>query len=423
MKALILNSGSSSLKFAVFTVEGERELISGEIDWSKQPAQISMAWPERRPVSVELRLNGHAEAVARILEELRSGDAADIAAVGHRVVHGGDRYTSAVRITSEVEEAIHELAELAPLHNSASLHVIRAARRLLPRAQHIAAFDTSFHSTLPEAARTYPVPRQWTNDWRVRRYGFHGLSHAYCAERAAAMKPAQSGRLIIAHLGSGASVSAVRRGICIDTSMGFTPLDGLMMGSRSGAIDPGILIHVLLRKAMTADRLDHALNFESGLLGVSGVSSDMREVLAASATNPQAHLALEVYSHRLTQTIGAMVATLGGVDALVFTAGVGEHSPDIRRSVCDKLAFLGVELDPTANTNCSPDADVATAKSRVRILVIGTREDLMIVREIRKLISIRGQQKESIRDNIRDPTQARLRATHIRRRNRAPGAG
>jgi acetate kinase len=251
----------------------------------------------------------------------------------------------------------------------------------------VAVFDTAFHATLSEAARTYPVPQQWRREWGVRRYGFHGLSHAYCATRAAEMLGRPDLRLIIAHLGNGASVSAVRHGLCVDTSMGFTPMEGLMMGTRSGSVDPGILVYLLRQKGLDADQLDHALNYDSGLLGVSGVSSDMRQVLAAAPHHADARLAIDVYVHRIRQTVGAMAATLGGVDALVFTAGVGEHAAEIRARVCENLGYLGLALDRTANDACQPDADVALPASTGRILVIATREDVTIVRETRQLLT------------------------------------
>jgi acetate kinase len=347
-------------------------------------------------VQEQLPVCTHAGAVARVLDELTTGPLApvrppaEIRAVGHRVVHGGDRYRAAVRVTPEVRRDIGSLAELAPLHNPISVQVIDAVSAALPGVPQFAAFDTAFHATLPPAARTYAVPHSWTCEWHLRRYGFHGLSHAYCAARAAEMLARRDLRLVVAHLGNGASASAVRNGICVDTSMGFTPLDGLVMGTRSGAVDPGLLIHLLRHKGLDPDRLDHALNHESGLLGVSGVSADMRRVLAAAATgDPRARLAIDVYVHRLRQTIGAMAATLGGIDALVFTAGVGEHSAEIRRRACQGLGFLGLELDESANAGCTPDADVASPASRARILVIATREDLTIAREIKRLIDCR----------------------------------
>jgi acetate kinase len=391
MKILVCNAGSSSLKFSLFEAEGELLLAEGGIDWTTKPTRLVFRRTGHQEIREELKLEKHADAVARILDDLRAGPSAplrvfgDLQAVGHRVVHGGERYTAAVRITPEVKRVIGELAELAPLHNPASLDGITAVEQVLPKVPQVAAFDTAFHATLSEAARTYPVPQKWTREWGMRRYGFHGLSHSYCAGRAAEMIGRRDLRLIIAHLGNGASVSAVRNGICVDTSMGFTPLEGLMMGTRSGTVDPGMLVYLLRQKGLDANQLDHALNYESGLLGVSGVSSDMRQVLSELPDNPDARLAVEVYVHRIRQTVGAMAATLGGVDALVFTAGVGEHAPEIRKRVCENLNYLGLELDRTANETCKPDADVAMPASAARILVIATREDLTIMRETRKL--------------------------------------
>jgi acetate kinase len=392
-KILVCNAGSSSLKFSLFEAEGELLLAEGGIDWTRKPTRLVFRRTGRQEIREELKLEKHADAVARILDDLHAGPSAplrafgELRAVGHRVVHGGERCTAAVRVTPEVKRVIAELAELAPLHNPVSLAGIEAVEQVLPGIPQVAVFDTAFHATLSEAARTYPVPRKWTREWGMRRYGFHGLSHAYCAGRAAEMIGRRDLRLIIAHLGNGASVSAVHNGICVDTSMGFTPLEGLMMGTRSGTVDPGILVYLLRQKRLAINELDHALNYESGLLGVSGVSSDMRQVLAELPHNPDARLAIDVYVHRIRQTVGAMAATLGGVDALAFTAGVGEHAPEIRRRVCEKLNYLGLELDRTANETCTPDADVAVPASAARILVIATREDVTIMRETRKLVS------------------------------------
>jgi len=401
MKILVCNSGSSSLKFSLFEADAEVLLAEGSIDWTAKPTKLVLRRPGRPDIREELQLSQHSETIARILSHLQEGPWApllgidDIDAVGHRVVHGGNRYTAAVRITPEVQSAIAELSELAPLHNPASLEGIRAIEKALPSVPQVAVFDTAFHSTLSAAARTYPVPRKWTNDWAVHRYGFHGLSHSYCARRAAEMLERNDSRLVIAHLGNGASVSAVRNGICIDTSMGFTPLEGVVMGTRSGNVDPGLLIYLLRRKSLSVEQLDHALNYESGLLGISGTSSDMREILEHSSQAPDARLALEVYIHRLVQTIGGMAATLGGVDGLVFTAGVGENSSNVRELVCENLGHLGLDLDRAADTRCKPDADVSSITSSGRILVISTREDLTIVRESTKFVSSRRKHPES----------------------------
>jgi acetate kinase len=393
MHILVCNSGSSSLKFSLFEAKGEQLLAEGGIDWSTTPTRLVVRCTGQPEVREELTLQRHADAIARILDALQASPAAplqglgDVHAVGHRVVHGGERYTAAVLITPEVKQAIGALSELAPLHNPASLDGMNAVEEVLPRVPQVAVFDTAFHATLSEAARTYPVPQQWRREWGVRRYGFHGLSHAYCTTRAAEMLGRPDLRLIIAHLGNGASVSAVRHGLCVDTSMGFTPMEGLMMGTRSGSVDPGILVYLLRQKGLDADQLDHALNYDSGLLGVSGVSSDMRQVLAAAPHHAEARLAIDVYVHRIRQTVGAMAATLGGVDALVFTAGVGEHAAEIRARVCENLGYLGLALDRTANDACQPDADIALPASTGRILVIATREDVTIVRETRQLLT------------------------------------
>jgi len=376
MKVLIFNAGSSTLKFSLIEAKHERTLAQGVIECA---AGSSLT---------------HADSVARILDQLQRGPSAplrtlsEIVAVGHRVVHGGDRYDTAVRVTAEVRRDIESLAELAPLHNPVAVQVMEATEAALPDVEQFASFDTAFHSTLSPAARTYAIPHEWTQDWGLRRYGFHGLSHAYCAARAAEMVGDRDLRLVIVHLGNGASASAVRGGICVDTSMGFTPLDGLVMGTRSGSVDPGLLLYLLRHKPVDILQLDHVLNHKSGLLGMSGVSSDMRRVLAAADEgDAQAELAIDVYVHRLRQTIGAMAASLNGIDALVFTAGIGEHSPEIRQRACDGLEFLGLEMDAVTNAVCKPDADIALSASTVRILVIAAREDITIVREIRHLLS------------------------------------
>jgi acetate kinase len=392
-KILVCNAGSSSFKFSLFDAEDEVLLAEGGIDWLRKPTRLVMRQADRPEIREELKLEKHADAVVRILEDLQAGSSAaldsleELRAVGHRVVHGGDRYSSAALITAEVKRTIEELTELAPLHNPASLEGINAMEQALPKTPQVAAFDTAFHATLSEAARTYPVPKKWTREWGIRRYGFHGLSHSYCTGQAAKMIGRPGLRLVIAHLGNGASVSAVCDGICIDTSMGFTPLEGLMMATRSGTVDPGILIYLLRHKGLDVNALDQALNYESGLLGISGTSSDLRQLLSELPHNPDAKLAVDVYIHRIRQTIGAMAATLGGIDALVFTAGVGERAVEIRQRACEKLEYLGLELDRTANKTCKPDADIATPSSKARILVIRTREDLTIMRETRRLVA------------------------------------
>jgi acetate kinase len=373
-------------------MESERRAVVGRVvaDWAG-PVTRYERWGERgERDSEEVPWRGHAEAVRRALADLvRSPHRSALAAVGHRVVHGGD-FTSSVRVAPEVRSRIAALADLAPLHNPPGLETLSAAETHLPDVPHVAVFDTAFHSGLPASARTYPLPETWTHGWGIRRYGFHGLSHAYCAHRAAEMLdlPAEQLRLVICHLGHGCSAAAVLHGRCVDTTMGFTPLDGLMMATRSGSVDPGIVLHVQLRHGLSAKEVEQALNHESGLLGVSGISGDMREVLAAAgAGDERARLAFDVYTHRVRQTIGALVVTLGGVDALVFTAGVGENSAEVRAASCRGLDCLGLELDAAANERARPDADVAERGSRARILVIAAREDLTMLAEVLRVIA------------------------------------
>lgn len=394
MKILLLNAGSSSLKGTLMESAGPTTIASGLVDWAGSPTRYRYRGPGGAEISAEVLWHGHSQAVRQFIYDLTHTepvavrDLAELAAVGHRVVHGG-AFTSSVRTTPELHSRIAALSDLAPLHNPPSLEALRVAECELPDVPHVVVFDTEFHSSLPPAAYTYPLPEHWTRDWGIRRYGFHGLSHAYCSRRAAEMlsRPPAHLRLVICHLGHGCSASAVRGGQCVDTTMGFTPLDGLMMATRSGSIDPGIITHVQQQRGLSIQQVEAALNREAGLLGVSGVSSDMRQVLAAAREGHQrARLAIDLYAHRVRQAIGALTVTMGGIDALVFTAGVGEHSAEIRKAVCDGLECLGLEIDVQANDSCRPDADVASQASCGRILVITTREDLTMLREVSAVI-------------------------------------
>jgi acetate kinase len=394
MDILLLNAGSSSLKAALMKSADGAVIAHGLADWAGSPTRYDYAAPDGRKHSEEVAWKGHARAVERFISDLIEvkpvalSHRSELAAVGHRIVHGGD-FTSSVRITREIRSRISALAELAPLHNPPSLETLAAAEKELPAVPHVACFDTAFHATLPPEARTYPLPESWTREWGIRRFGFHGLSHAYCARRAAEMlgRPAAQLRLVICHLGHGCSASAVHHGRCVDTTMGFTPLEGLMMGTRSGSIDPSIVVYVQQRHGLTAEQIESKLNRDSGLLGVSGISADMREVLAAAgAGHEQARLALGIYTHRVRQAVGGFAVTMGGIDALVFTAGVGEHAALIRESSCKGLECLGLELDGKLNSTCKPDADVASASSSGRILVIATREDVTMFREVMQVL-------------------------------------
>ncbi len=401
MKVLLLNAGSSSLKCTLMEAANRKVIVQGLADWAGLVTRYQYTGPDGQEQSEEVSWGGHAEAVRRVLHDLRHAEPAalpersTLAAVGHRVVHGG-QFTSSVRITPEIRSRITALADLAPLHNPPSLETLKAAEAELPGVPQVAVFDTAFHATMPPEAWIYPVPENWTRDWGIRRFGFHGLSHAYCSRRAAELLGRQPDdlRLVICHLGHGCSAAAVRGGRCVDTTMGFTPLEGLMMGTRSGSIDPGIVLHVQQHHGLTVEQVEAALNHESGLLGVSGISGDMRQVLdAVRAGHPRAQLALAIYTRRVRQAIGALAVTLGGVDALVFTAGVGEHASQVREAICAGLECLGLELDAQANAACRPDADVACHSSRGRILVIATREDVTMLQQVIQVLG--GKRAES----------------------------
>jgi acetate kinase len=337
--------------------------------------------------SLKLRLVEADESVEAI-DAFDAVDRSRIDAVGHRVVHGGRRLREPVVIDDSVLSEILALESLAPLHNAPALAGIEAAERALPDVPHVAVFDTAFHATMPAEAATYALPHSWREAWGIRRYGFHGLSVAWSAERAPVLLgvPPEGLRLVVCHLGGGSSVTAVRGGHSVDTTMGFSPLEGVPMTSRSGSVDPGALLYVQRQHGLSVDDLDRALNEQSGLKGLSGLSGDVRELEAASSSDESARLALAVYTHRVAGAVAAMAASLGGLDALVFTAGVGEHSAGVRAAVCARLGFLGVELDQAQNERGAPDTDVAAAESPVHVLVIAAREELVVARATRELL-------------------------------------
>jgi acetate kinase len=302
-------------------------------------------------------------------------------AVVHRVVHGGARFRRPVLIDADVERAVEDVTALAPLHNRPALDALRAARCALPDAPHVAVFDTAFHATIPEAAAAYAVPRRWREDLGIRRYGFHGLSVQWVAEHVPAA------RVVVCHLGGGCSVTAVRDGRSVDTTMGFSPLEGVPMTTRSGSVDPGALLHLLGARGVEADALEHALNFDSGLKGLAGREGGMREIEAAArAGDPDAAFAIDVFVYRVGQSVAAMAAAAGGIDALVFTAGIGEGSALVRERVAAQVHFLRVEIDPSRNAEAKPDSDVASRDSPVRVFVVRAREELIAARAARALL-------------------------------------
>src|ERR1022692_1591204 len=395
MKVLVLNSGSSSQKSCLYEIgdalpdDPPAWVWEGKIEWTDNQPEFSIKGSRGVSRKDQTPVGSRGEAIERLLLSLWSGKTqaisgpSDIDVVGHRVVHGGPQYFEPALVTAEVKSAIENVSVFAPLHNRAELEGMHIVWKLLGSVPQVAVFDTGFHRNMPLSAKTYPGPYEWFEQG-IRRYGFHGINHQYCAERATLMlgKDKDQGsdlnslKLVTCHLGNGCSLAAIREGRSVDTTMGFTPLEGLMMGTRSGSVDPGILTYLMREKHFSGQRLDEVLNQKSGLLGVSGISSDMRQILAASkngdepAKMARAKLALDIYIHRLRSGIGAMIAVLGGVDALVFTAGVGENSPEVRAAVCDNFAFLGLKLDQAKNAQSPPDADISAPDSHLPVLLI-----------------------------------------------------
>jgi acetate kinase len=366
-------------------------------------ARLSILVVNAGSTSLKLHLV-EADERSTAVESLEAIKPARVEAVGHRVVHGGSRFRDPVLIDPAVRAQILELEALAPLHNAPALVGITQAMQRFPDVPQVAVFDTGFHATIPDEAAVYALPRLWREEWGIRRYGFHGISVAWCAQRAPLLlgRPVEGLRLVVCHLGGGSSVTAVRDGDSIDTTMGFSPLEGLPMSTRSGSVDPGALVYLLRERGLTPDTLEHALNIESGLKGLAGGSGDMIEVEQnAAAGNPDAKRALDVFVHRLAAAVAAMTASLGGLDALVFTAGIGEHSARVRAHLCARLGFLGIELDAQRNSELEshrqteldsrsdrtvePDRDIAAVGSPARVLVVRAREELVVARAVRAL--------------------------------------
>ena len=397
MKILVLNAGSSSQKMALYDLTDPlpdrptAPLWKASIDWDQ--CELKITKHNGVDIQESIEMADPSLVISEVLDRLCSGstqviqDLGELDIVGHRVVHGGRDYHESILIDPQVKAEIDRLSCFAPIHNPANLAGIVAIEKKMGDIPQVAVFDTAFHSHLPDVSKVYPLPYEWYEKG-IQRYGFHGISHEYCAHRSAELlnRNLEDLRLIICHLGNGCSLSAIRNGKCIDTTMGFTPLEGLMMGSRSGSVDPGILIYLLREEHYTIEQLDHLLNYESGLRGLSGKSSDMRQILAAmKQQDSRAKLAFEVYIYRLRAQIGAMLANLGGLEALVFTAGVGENQPLVRSSVCEGLGFLGIEIDYDRNLAQPIDQIISPEKSPVKVLVVKTQEDWAIALECFKL--------------------------------------
>lgn len=397
MKVLVLNSGSSSIKYQFFDTETKTELAKGLVERIGMSGAILTHYPAGKDkIKIVGEILDHTIAIEYVIAVLLSNnhgvikDKSEIDAVGHRVVHGGETFMDSALITDEVMKATIDNIELAPLHNPPNIKGIEAVKKLMPNTPQCAVFDTSFHSKMPPRAYLYGIPYELYKKYKIRRYGFHGTSHRYVSHRAAELigKPITELKIITCHLGNGASVAAIDKGISVDTSMGFTPLEGLLMGTRGGDMDPSIILHVMAKEGLSISEANTLLNKHSGVLGLSGESSDMREIEeAVQAGTKRAIQAFDVYNYRIKKYIGAYIAALGGLDALVFTGGVGENSGATRKAACENMSFLGIELDEELNAS-RPKGEVllSTLNSKVRVYKIPTNEELVIALDTEKIV-------------------------------------
>ena len=391
MKILVVNAGSSSIKYQVVDMTDESVLASGLVDRVGIPGSVLEHKPEgKEKVVINQEMPDHTTGMKLVLEALVNSDYGviasmdDIGAVGHRVVHGGETFAKSVVISDEVKKVIRECFEIAPLHNPPNLMGIEACMELMPKVNHVAVFDTAFHQTMTPANYMYAIPYDMYEKFRVRRYGFHGTSHFYVSHQAAEMlgKPYEDCKIITLHLGNGASMAAIKDGRVIDTTMGFTPLEGLVMGTRSGDIDPAIVFFLMEKLNMNSTDANNYFNKKAGMLGLSGVSNDLRDIeQAAEGGNTQAQLALDVYYNKIKGYIGNYMAKLNGCDCIVFTAGVGENGISMRKNICANLEFLGISMDVEKNNVRGKQIDVSTPDSKVKIFVIPTNEELVIARD------------------------------------------
>ncbi len=399
MKILVLNSGSSSVKYKLIDLNGKNAdtMAEGGVEKIGLPGGfLKFKRPDGSKDTIDLGLIDHQQAVKAILNLLTDAKEGciksfdEIDAVGHRVVHGGEKFSKSVLINDDVKAMIRECYDIAPLHNPANMTGIEAITALMPNVPQVGVFDTAFHQTMPAKAYMYALPYKYYTEDGVRRYGFHGTSHRYVSGRVCeflGVSP-EGKRIITCHIGNGASMAAIVDGKCVDTSMGLTPVEGLMMGTRVGDVDPGALTFLMLKHNLSAEQLQTLINKESGVLGVSGVSNDMREIEAAiAAGNERAKLALDMYELRITKYIGAYAAEMGGVDIIVFTGGVGENQASLRADVCSTLGFMGVEIDEKVNAvTRGTETVVSSAASKVKVVVIPTDEELMIARDTQALV-------------------------------------
>ena len=392
MKILSVNAGSSSLKFQMYEMPEEKVLISGVFERIGIENSFYTIKLNGEKIKKEVVLSNHTDAVKiltnELLEKNKESDISEIKAIGHRKVHRGEKYASSDLLTEDVITAVEELSDLAPLHNPANLVGVRAFKEVIPSAVAVGVFDTAFHQTMKEENFLYPVPYEWYKEYGVRKYGFHGTSHKYVSEKMASILGKEETKIITCHIGNGGSLAAVKNGKCIDTSMGFTPNAGIIMGSRSGDIDASLIPFVMKKTGMNISEIDNALNKKSGLLGISGVSSDSRDIEdGIKSGNDRCKLAQEMYVNKIVKYIAEYYVELGGADAIVFTAGVGENSITTRKQIIDKLACLGIKLDEERNNVRAEVALISTDDSSVKVYVIPTDEEVMIARDTYKLAS------------------------------------
>lgn len=395
MNVLVINCGSSSLKFQLINSESEQVLAKGLCERIGIDGRLTYQPAGGEKDVSEKAMPTHTEAIQFVIDALTDENTGvvksldEIGAVGHRVVHGGEKFTSSVVITDEVKAAIEECNDLAPLHNPANLIGINACQSLMPGTPMVAVFDTAFHQTMPEKAYMYGLPYEYYDKYKVRRYGFHGTSHSFVSKRAAELagKPYDAVKTIVCHLGNGASICAVENGKSVDTSMGLTPLEGLVMGTRSGDIDPAIMEFIAKKEGLDIAGLMNVLNKKSGVEGISGVSSDFRDLdNAAAEGNKQAGIALEVFIYRVAKYVGAYTAAMNGVDVIAFTAGIGENAGNVRLGVCKYLGYLGIEIDEEANGKRGEEITISTPDSKVKVMVVPTNEELAIARDTVALV-------------------------------------
>ncbi len=396
MNILVINCGSSSLKYQLINSISGEVLAKGLCERIGIDGMLTYQPEGGDKEKSEIAMPTHTEAINAVIQALTNEKTgvikslSEVGAVGHRVVHGGEKFTSSCLITEESIKAIEECNDLAPLHNPANLIGIRACQELMPGVPMVAVFDTAFHQTMPEVAYMYGLPYEYYEKYKVRRYGFHGTSHSYVSKRVAEIlgKPYDQLKIIVCHLGNGASISAVKYGKSVDTSMGLTPLEGLVMGTRSGDLDPAILEFVAKKANLTLDEITEVLNKKSGMLGISCLSSDGRDLeAAAEAGNAKAKLALDVFDYRVIKYIGAYAAVMNGVDAIAFTAGIGENNKEMRKAVCENLGYLGIQIDDEKNNVRGEERIISTDDSKVKVLLVPTNEELAIARETLALVS------------------------------------